>query len=41
LLIATTTKEIKKAIENKKKRKRNINYIDIIKALQLSIKKIE
>jgi len=37
LFIARTTREIRKVIDNKTKIKRNVNYIDILKALRLHI----
>ncbi len=37
LLIAMMTKEIKRIIDNKTKIKRNVDYIDILKALQLHV----
>jgi len=37
LFIATTTREIKKIIDDKTKIERNINYIDILKALRLHV----
>ncbi len=35
LLIATTTREIRKIIDDNAKIKRNVDYIDILKALRL------
>jgi hypothetical protein len=37
LLIAMMTKEIRRIIDNKTKIKRNVDYIDILKALQLHV----
>jgi len=35
LLIATTTREVKEIIDDEAKIKKNVNYIDILKALRL------
>jgi len=37
LLIAMMTKEIRRIIDNKTKINRNVDYIDILKALQLHV----